>query len=142
MRGCHESGENKIMELVPVKHKISKSIEDNLSLAMLYENAGMENKAELIREKAILSICKENNITVFDGSCNSIRNHGGFDWTLKKIAEYDGYVPTELLIKMVGIQEKNRLMIGTPRQIKTDPILFYRIPHRHFEYYIEIASWE
>jgi len=131
------------MELVPVRHKISKAIEDNLTLAMLYESAGMENKAELIREKAILSICKENNITVFDGGCNSIRNHGGFDWNLRKIAEYTGDVPAELLIRMVGIKEKNRLMIGTPQQIKIDPILFYRLPHiRHFEYYIEIARWE
>lgn len=151
-------------ELIPIKYKMSDTVNADLMLAELYEAAGMNMKADNIRKKSILAICKENKMEVlqtellhdskaYDDSINrpyssfhydGISDYQGMDWKIEEVNEYLKDVPVALLKQMTKVKEKSRLWIGTPvsKHIAIpDPILLYRLPYLP-NCYIELARWE
>jgi len=134
------------MELIPIKHSISPQLEEELSLATLYKNAGMEEKARIIQENAILEICIENQLPIIRkrkhitvGS-QMIYGFENKNWDLEKLQTTDIDVPIYILEKIVEIKDKFRLRIAIPSQ-RIDPILLYKLPLQE-DVYLELARWE
>ncbi len=139
------------MELIPMEHQLNETIEANLTLASLYETAGMKSKALDLRQQATIDVCKTNSLTICRaddvpcGICQTtygICDYTGQDWTLIELDLYIGDVPHDMLLKMATIQEKERLMVGVPIvKYISDPVLFFKLPYLN-DCYIEIARWE
>ena len=134
-------------KLLPINHEISEKLQNDWSLALLYESAGMLKKATKLKKYCIRDLCKENQIPIIKGHYTrecGIQNWLGFDWNVKSLDETTVDVPVYILEKMSNVKNKDRLYIGFPNsRHKKDPVLLYMLPYHIGEcYYIELARWE
>jgi len=140
------------MEIIPIKHDVSKEVENDLDLAALYASAGMEKMAKSIRRDCVETICNDNGIPLIRSddhrdhpnhmmvTHDRIYRWGGLDWEIKDINSFQLPVPVPILQKMGLIKDQSRLKIAVSRN--PDPVLLYQLPFFNGPVFIELARWK
>ncbi len=136
-----------IMQVIPIPHEISIKANKVISRALLYAEAGMETKANILKVNALLIICDENNIEIIysDGGRVDDDKYSCLDWEMYPLKESQGDVPKHILKKICDIPDKKNLFI-LDKINSLDPILIYNTrlknPDKQWNFVcIKLTEW-